>query len=99
MGIKKEEKEASNIIEGIRATAADGLKGVDPTVLSKAVRGLANGEKEAAKDLLRCLKDWQNPMVQMVQLKKSRFAELSTELNRQRLKLVDAEKQYQTEAR
>jgi hypothetical protein len=95
----KEGTEASQIIESIRSGGANDLKGVDGTKLAKAVRGLANGEKGAGKDLLDALKGLQNPQTALVDVTKSEFTRLSTELNRKKLDLAEAERQYQREAR
>ncbi len=93
----KSDKETSEIIERIRSGGADELKGVDGTKLSQAVADLAKGEKGAAKELLGILKGFQNPFAVLVDMRKSEFARLSTELNRKKLDLAEAEKQYQNE--
>jgi hypothetical protein len=95
----KEGTEASQIIESMRTGAANDLKGVDGTKLAQAVRRLANGEKEAAKDVLNALKGLQNPLTALVEVRKGEFTRVSTELNRKKLDLAEAERQYQREAR
>ncbi len=95
----KSDQEASEIIERIRSAGADQLKGVDGTKLSRAIADLAKGEKGAAKELLGILKGFQNPFAVLVNMRKDELARLSTELNRKKLDLAEAEKQYQSEAR
>jgi hypothetical protein len=95
----RKDAEASAILENIRANGPENLKGVDSGRLSKAVAALARGDKGAAHEVLRTLKGFQNPYSALVERDKAEFARLSTELNRRKLNLSEAEKQYWSEAR